>query len=165
MPTVLIVDDEPDVRLVARLVLLSAGYEVLEASSGEEALAAIDGEPRPDAVLLDVRMSGIDGWETMRRLRSRAKLFAVGQIFLFSLTAALNPTLLTATTVMLVLPSPKRLLLGYLLGAYLTSITFLEWFNRAAGFPSPVSSSFRRDMASKGSRTPSSQYGCGCSCS
>jgi|GraSoiStandDraft_28_1057319.scaffolds.fasta_scaffold178044_2 putative two-component system response regulator len=70
MPTVLIVDDEPDVRLVARLVLLSAGYEVLEASSGEEALAAIDGEPRPDAVLLDVRMSGIDGWETMRRLRS-----------------------------------------------------------------------------------------------
>jgi len=70
MPTVLIVDDEPDVRLVARLVLLSAGYEVLEASSGEEALAAIDGDPRPDAVLLDVRMSGIDGWETMRRLRS-----------------------------------------------------------------------------------------------
>src|SRR5690242_9741427 len=61
--------------------------------------------------------------ETMRRLRSRAKLRVVSQIFLFSLTAALNPTLLTATTVMLVLPSPKRLLLGYLLGAYLTSIT------------------------------------------
>ena len=44
-------------------------------------------------------------------------------IFLLSLTAALNPTLLTATTVMLVLPSPKRLLLGYLLGALMTSIT------------------------------------------
>src|SRR4051812_37974969 len=41
----------------------------------------------------------------------------------FSLTAALNPTLLAATTVMLVLPSPKRLLLGYLLGAMLTSIS------------------------------------------
>jgi hypothetical protein len=47
----------------------------------------------------------------------------VGQIFLLSLTAALNPTLLAATTVMLVLPSPKRLLLGYLLGAMMTSIT------------------------------------------
>ena len=39
------------------------------------------------------------------------------------MTAALNPTLLTATTVMLLLPRPKRLLLGYLLGAYTTSIT------------------------------------------
>lgn len=47
----------------------------------------------------------------------------VGQIFAFASTAALNPTLLAATTVMLVLPSPKRLLLGYLLGAMMTSIT------------------------------------------
>jgi hypothetical protein len=47
----------------------------------------------------------------------------VGQIFLLSLTAALNPTLLGATTVMLVLPRPKPLLLGYLLGAMMTSIT------------------------------------------
>ena len=47
----------------------------------------------------------------------------MSQVLFFSLTAALNPTLLTATTVMLLLPSPKRLLLGYLLGAYMTSIT------------------------------------------
>jgi hypothetical protein len=46
----------------------------------------------------------------------------VSRIFLFALTAALNPTLLTATTVMLVLPSPKRLMLGYLAGAYTTGI-------------------------------------------
>ncbi len=45
------------------------------------------------------------------------------QILLLSLTAALNPTLLAATTVMLMLPSPKRLLLGYLVGALMTSIT------------------------------------------
>lgn len=69
MPTVLVVDDEPDVRLVARLVLTSAGYDVKEAASGEEALAELFGDERPDAVLLDVRMKGIDGWETMRRLR------------------------------------------------------------------------------------------------
>ena len=70
MATVLVVDDEPDVRLVARLVLTSAGYDVVEAASGEEALDALAAEPRPDAVLLDVRMKGIDGWETMRRLRN-----------------------------------------------------------------------------------------------
>ena len=46
-----------------------------------------------------------------------------GQIFGFALTAALNPTLLGATTVMLVLPRPRPLLFGYLLGAMMTSIT------------------------------------------
>ena len=47
----------------------------------------------------------------------------MSQVFVFSLTAAFNPTLLTATTVMLLLPNPKRLLLGYLLGAYMVSIS------------------------------------------
>ena len=47
----------------------------------------------------------------------------MSRALVFSVTAAFNPTLLTATTVMLLLPSPKRLLLGYLLGAYMTSIT------------------------------------------
>lgn len=45
------------------------------------------------------------------------------QIFLLSLVAMFNPTLLAAVTLMLLLPSPKRLMLGYLLGAYTTSIT------------------------------------------
>ena len=45
------------------------------------------------------------------------------QIFLLSLLAMLNPTLLAAVTLMLLLPSPKRLMLGYLLGAYAASIS------------------------------------------
>jgi Sap-like sulfolipid-1-addressing protein len=44
-------------------------------------------------------------------------------ILAFALMSALNPTLLAAVTIMLLLPNPKRLMLGYLLGAYLTSIT------------------------------------------
>jgi hypothetical protein len=44
-------------------------------------------------------------------------------VVLLSLTASLNPTLVAATTVMLLLPSPKKLMLGYLLGACVTSIT------------------------------------------
>jgi len=47
----------------------------------------------------------------------------LGGVFVFALTSALNPTLLTAVTVMLVLEKPERLLLGYLIGALLTSIT------------------------------------------
>ncbi len=47
----------------------------------------------------------------------------MGQVILLSLTASLNPTLVAATTVMLLLDKPARLMLGYLLGAYITSIT------------------------------------------
>jgi hypothetical protein len=48
---------------------------------------------------------------------------AMSQVVLLSLTASLNPTLVAATTVMLLLPSPRKLMFGYLLGAYVTSIT------------------------------------------
>src|SRR5512142_3533492 len=47
----------------------------------------------------------------------------MGQVILLSLTASLNPTLVGATTVMLLLERPTRLMLGSLLGAYMTSIT------------------------------------------
>ena len=47
----------------------------------------------------------------------------MGGIFLFAFTSAFNPTLLAATTVMLLLPNPRRLMLGYLAGALMTSIT------------------------------------------
>lgn len=59
----------------------------------------------------------------------------MGKVFLFALTAALNPTLLTATTVMLFLPNPKRLMLGYLAGALTTGvvvgIAIVEWLNNS----------------------------------
>src|SRR3954468_4912161 len=47
----------------------------------------------------------------------------MGRVVLFSLTSALNPTLVAATTVMLLLPSPSRLMVGYWLGAMMTSVT------------------------------------------
>jgi hypothetical protein len=57
------------------------------------------------------------------------------KIFLWALTAALNPTLLTATTVMLLLPSPKRLMLGYLMGAFTTGIivgfAIVQWLSNS----------------------------------
>ena len=57
----------------------------------------------------------------------------MSRAFLFALTAALNPTLLTATTVMLLLPNPKRLMLGYLAGALTTGVVvgvaIVEWLS------------------------------------
>ena len=47
----------------------------------------------------------------------------LADIFVLSLVAVANPTLLAATTVMMLLPNPRRLMAGYLLGAYTTSIT------------------------------------------
>jgi hypothetical protein len=47
----------------------------------------------------------------------------MSRVILFALTASVNPTLVAATTVLLLLPSPKKLMLGYLAGAYMTSIT------------------------------------------
>jgi CheY-like chemotaxis protein len=67
--TVLVVDDEEDIRVLARVTLQSAGFRVIEASSGTQALSSVDTEG-PDAMLLDIRMPGMDGWEVLDRLRS-----------------------------------------------------------------------------------------------
>lgn len=69
MSSVLVVDDEPDVRLVTRVILEAAGHDVQEAASGEEALDELAAGELPDVLLLDVRMPGIDGWEVLRRVR------------------------------------------------------------------------------------------------
>lgn len=70
MTTVLVVDDEADVRMVARLILEGAGHDVREARSGEEALDMLETDGAPDAMLLDVRMSGMNGWDVLHRLRT-----------------------------------------------------------------------------------------------
>ncbi|MGH9744844.1 MAG: response regulator transcription factor [Candidatus Acidiferrales bacterium] len=66
--TILIVDDEPQIRRVMRTTLSSQGYGVIEAKSGEEALEKFRAE-RADLVLLDVNMPGISGLETCREIR------------------------------------------------------------------------------------------------
>jgi DNA-binding NarL/FixJ family response regulator len=69
MPTtVLIVDDHPSFRSVARMLLETEGYDVVgEAPDGEAALA-LAARLRPDVVLLDLGLPGIDGFEVARRL-------------------------------------------------------------------------------------------------
>jgi two-component system KDP operon response regulator KdpE len=66
---ILVVDDEPAISRLVRAKLQADGYAVTTATRGEEALAILEDE-RPDLIVLDVMMPGIDGFETLRRLRS-----------------------------------------------------------------------------------------------
>ncbi|MGA8143516.1 MAG: response regulator transcription factor [Candidatus Acidiferrales bacterium] len=66
--TILIVDDEPQIRRVMRTTLTSQGYGVIEAKSGEEALEKLRTE-RADLILLDVNMPGVSGLDTCREIR------------------------------------------------------------------------------------------------
>jgi len=67
--TILIVDDEPQIRRVMLTTLTSHGYTVVEAASGEEALEKLRAE-RPDLIILDVNMPGISGLETCAEIRT-----------------------------------------------------------------------------------------------
>jgi len=78
---VLVVDDEPDVRRVVRLMLEKAGYDVLEAEDGQAAIEVINtGENRLmlDAVLCDMRMPKINGVEALAYFRDNFPHVPVG---------------------------------------------------------------------------------------
>lgn len=78
---ILIVDDSGFIRAVVKVSLeKTAGWDVLTASSGEEALT--QAENRPDAILLDVVMPGMDGPTTMRKLRENEATKSIPVIFL-----------------------------------------------------------------------------------
>jgi two-component system chemotaxis response regulator CheY len=64
----LIIDDEAHIREMMRLTLEAAGYEVGEAADGDEGLARFGDGSGYDVVLLDQKMPGMDGLETLRRL-------------------------------------------------------------------------------------------------
>jgi two-component system nitrogen regulation response regulator NtrX len=66
--SVLIVDDERNIRRTFSMVLRADGFTVREAGSGENAIAALEHE-RSDLVILDVRLPGMDGIETLRRIK------------------------------------------------------------------------------------------------
>ena len=71
--SILIVDDEPQIRRVLRATLSSQGYTVAEARSGDEALEQIRGQ-RPDLILLDVNMTSRSGFEVCREIRGSSDI-------------------------------------------------------------------------------------------
>jgi DNA-binding response OmpR family regulator len=79
---VLVVDDEPTIGEVVGRYLRRAGYATRVARDGRSALAAVDAQ-RPDLVVLDLMLPGLDGLEVMRRLRDRDR----GRLAIIVLTA------------------------------------------------------------------------------
>ena len=76
MPRVLVVDDDESLRLLYTSELTEEGYEVNAVPSGEEALRAIDGG-RPDVVILDIKMEGMDGLKVLDEIMKRDKTIPV----------------------------------------------------------------------------------------
>ena len=85
--TILIVDDEPT-NLSLLTHLLRPEYQVRAANSGENALAAVVSEPKPDLVLLDVMMPGMDGYAVLGRLRNDPATVNIPVVFLTALAGA-----------------------------------------------------------------------------
>ncbi len=72
-PLVLVADDEPRITKLVSMALSSEGFRVVTASGSEEALAKAE-DMRPDIILLDIVMPGLDGIEVMRQLRERRQV-------------------------------------------------------------------------------------------
>ncbi len=69
-PTILVIDDDAEVRYSLGRVLSSKKYQVVEAASGELGVAAVKKGPHPDLIFLDIRMSGMSGIEALQHIRS-----------------------------------------------------------------------------------------------
>ena len=81
MARILVIDDEAPIRLLCRVNLEAAGMEVREAEDGIVGLAAAR-DDRPDAILLDVMMPGMDGWQVLEGLLEDERTQKIPIVFL-----------------------------------------------------------------------------------
>ena len=70
---ILVVEDQLDNRQIMHDLLVSAGYEVLEAHSGDEGVTLAENE-QPDLILMDIQLPGVDGYEATRQIKAQADL-------------------------------------------------------------------------------------------
>jgi DNA-binding response OmpR family regulator len=91
MSKVLVVDDDPAIRLLCQTVLTAEGYEVLEATSGAACLNMLR-QHRPDLILLDWMMPEVDGVDTLRAIKGAGSTRGIPVVMLTALdsTAQIN---------------------------------------------------------------------------
>jgi two-component system cell cycle response regulator DivK len=70
---ILVVEDQEDNRKIVRDLVTASGYELVEAATGEEGLEVAARE-RPDLILMDIQLPGIDGYEVTRRIKANPQL-------------------------------------------------------------------------------------------
>ena len=70
---ILAIEDHAENRRILRLLLNSAGYELIEAATGEEGVAMAEKE-RPDLILMDIQLPGLDGYEATRQIKANPDL-------------------------------------------------------------------------------------------
>jgi len=70
---ILVIEDQEDNRRIVRDLLMSAGYELIEAVTGEEGMR-MAGTHRPDLILMDIQLPGLDGYEVTRRIKANPTL-------------------------------------------------------------------------------------------
>lgn len=87
--TLLVADDDSEMRRLVRRALEKRGYTIVEARDGEEALERIL-ELKPAAVVLDVMMPGLTGWEICKYIRSHESLAGVGVLMLTAIGRTVN---------------------------------------------------------------------------
>ena len=76
---IMVVDDEPDTADLVRLVLETEGFEVMTAYSGKECLKILK-NTEPDAVLLEIMMPEMDGWEVFKKIREMYKNLPIAML-------------------------------------------------------------------------------------
>jgi len=81
---VLVIEDHEENRRIVRLLLGSAGIEMIEAVTGEEGVAKAEQE-RPDLILMDIQLPGLDGYEATRRIKANPELRSIPIIVVTSL--------------------------------------------------------------------------------
>lgn len=86
MPKVLVVEDEIHIQKLIKLILEKNKFEVIAVGSGEEALLALEtADPKPDLVLLDIMMPGIDGLQVLRTIKANSSLKHIPVVMLTAL--------------------------------------------------------------------------------
>ncbi len=84
---IVVIDDDPTIVKVVRIILQTNGFEVIEALNGAEALDLVENE-LPDIVLLDIMMPEMDGFEVLRRLKENEATKEIPVVFLTAKTGA-----------------------------------------------------------------------------